>query len=327
MNTRSQRYTKVLSITRVANNVCSYCNIKGHKINNCEHESINELDIFGNYTIALGYFIFGFTRITSYTKWWLNSLDSKQLQIIGYKHKLGNKKFIDKHLYINDLIKIYKTNQLEPGYESRFNDLIFNLDSEIINQFYKDMEKCINDIGGIKRKLNDHRKFVKYPMQIHFNNLTQNAEDTCPICIDDTIESNCIYMGCNHSICISCFIKILCTERNQLKTNVNCPLCRRHVDEISLCKSNQSKIERFCSIELYNKQLEEIEKQKNKKIKEDMERMKQLEEIENIKKSERKYEENLQHITTICYKTIGILKVVLWLSFIVYSICVYTMIQ
>ncbi len=307
MNTRSKIHNKDVPITGTNKSTmtCSYCNIKGHKINKCEHESINELDVFGNSTIAIGYCTFGFSQRTSYTEFWLNSLNDTQIQMIGYKYSLGNKKYINNDLYIKQIINIYETAQMKHGYESNFKNIIFNLDYRILNKFYKDITECCDDINDIKQRLHSFRKFIKYPMKINnLNNLKQIPDEGCPICMIDNIkESNCIYMGCNHSVCVSCFVKMLYVDRNEMKTNVNCPLCRRNVDEISLWESNLSIVNRFCSEKLYNKQIEQMEKR------------------EIVEDTDIDFEANEQLQQTrilMCYQIIGVLKVALWVLLLCY---------
>lgn len=322
MNTRNKTYNKVSLPNTILKPLLYFDenlnrDNKLIQYNYYKYESINELDDYGNKTIVIGYCSFGFQYRTIYTEIWLNTLTNIEIQMIGDKYGLRcNRKTKNKYnSYINNIIQIYDENQMK--HVSQFADILFYMDSKIINKFYDDMYPYHSSIiNQLKQKINHHRRFQPYPIKVDLfnqNKIQHISIDSidCPVCMDDFNQLNNICTDCNHNICVNCFIQIASYARNNMKSCMKCPLCRSAITGITLDKCNKSDITRFCSNQLYYKQIKEEQQMKLKYGREiDAEN-------ERIRGNERN-DAYIQKIIKISYFIINILKAVIWVLFILF---------
>jgi hypothetical protein len=65
---------------------------------------------------------------------------------------------------------------------------------------------------------------------------TESEEDniqTCPVCYDDHTNSSCVMLGCNHSLCVTCFVGYL-KSRN---SDIQCSICRAGIVNVKIYNS------------------------------------------------------------------------------------------
>lgn len=251
MNTRRICYQNA-HVTVYNGSRCSYCKNVGHKINYCMDESIEKLDKIGENTIVIGYLIFGLNERSIYTRMWLNNLNHKEIQVLGYKYGYGNNSYEFIYDNINTLIQIYDKRMMSNSHN--FKILILGMDRNIINHFIEVIKQYYNhyEIEQIKNKIKYYRTYVRYPIKtISMENIKNDEE--CPICMNEIDYLNTIKTECEHTFCSDCLINYMNTNTRSI---VSCPMCRHNIKQISLHHTNQNKnvIETFCSNELYQQE-------------------------------------------------------------------------
>jgi hypothetical protein len=61
----------------------------------------------------------------------------------------------------------------------------------------------------------------------------ETSIQSCPVCYDDHTKSSCVMLGCNHSLCVSCFVGYL-KSRN---SDIQCSICRADIVNVKIYNS------------------------------------------------------------------------------------------
>lgn len=61
---------------------------------------------------------------------------------------------------------------------------------------------------------------------------TQILEETCGICLEDTIVNPIIFSQCKHAFCFSCLVRYQHSSKESVGTGTTCPYCRSEIPDI-----------------------------------------------------------------------------------------------
>ena len=78
----------------------------------------------------------------------------------------------------------------------------------------------------------------KFSFLIEHEKADSEEEDSiqsCPVCYDDHTKSSCVMLGCNHSLCVTCFVGYL-KSRN---SDIHCSICRADILNAKIYNSAQ----------------------------------------------------------------------------------------
>lgn len=195
-----------METSRRPNNKCSFCRSEQHNITTCQlayqaalifHNSILNIINVTNNNIRSSIFL----TLKNYLK--LHTL--KELKLLVRMH--GDVVTFANHLYMNNFF------QLDERSLYQKNGLV-----KILTLYYFN-----------KVDISPTKKF--YILSLVNNNLKENINIQCPICLDDKVKEECVTLNCNHNVCNNCiemYLENLCREKTPC-----CSLCRESIRQIS----------------------------------------------------------------------------------------------
>jgi hypothetical protein len=239
---------------------CSYCQTIGHKIHQCSHPSIAELQKEVE-ELTIFIYIFFFQETTNQTikkkynicyvlSMWLQQKEYCELKIIGYRFQMTTEKketylqILPKEIcnqFINDNIynKILEFSDAKLEKYFRITNALFKIN---VPEYKACLEYYCFPNHTFYIKMNTERKITKQINQ--FTNKNEGIiECECPICFTDMEDTKCMRTNCNHVYCSSCFLKYMWIQSyKSYNMIIGCPMCRENITAISIEDPN------ICSI-------------------------------------------------------------------------------
>lgn len=247
--------SEIRSNFRAYRGTCSFCMRIGHRIINCNDARIDNFDrLCKNYIISNG--------IASFHDFLLNQALSQPNFIKGFAIRKCNATTrdqidvcIDKILarfseiyleYHNNIEQTESEGQREPITEEteQHNSLEMNNNSLIrtmnlillenastIQQFSNIMllMEMAQQIGQSRTRENEKFDIDITLLEKSEDNLREKYE--CNICYESFEKVNFVRLNCKHEFCKDCIKKTL---QNEIKSYINCALCRTEVDKIEV---------------------------------------------------------------------------------------------
>ena len=225
---------------------CSYCNKPGHKINNCNHSAIKQLNHDVVERTVFSHMVIPYISVAKkYLRLYLCSHSELNLLMLCYYTKI--KKYsteYKKSSYINLLVEYYyqKLNQSlntltfmlstisDDNYE-KYTDEILN-NSVSLSLTYEIEEMILNYVYKYRppqRKFNI-QVVTTHPQQ-HSTCKTNNID--CPICYETFASTEIIRTGCNHNYCKSCLISYF-KSLNHNNHSPSCACCREIIIKLEI---------------------------------------------------------------------------------------------
>ena len=237
---------------------CSYCLAMGHKIHQCTHPSIDELQKeLEEFTIFIYIFFFQETpnqnikkkyTITNAIEIWLDQKEYYELKMIGYHFHINAER---RGTYLQILPKEICNQFISDNIYNKileFSDAKLEKYFQCMNSLFKinipEYKACIEYYCSPNHKfyirLNTERSTTPTDQTPHYTN-----EDIieCPICFTDIEDKKCMRTNCNHEYCSGCFLKYMWIQSYKSGNMIiGCPMCRENVTTIAVADPN------ICSI-------------------------------------------------------------------------------
>lgn len=241
---------------------CSYCNKPGHKINNCNHSAIKQLNhnlvertIFSHMVIPY------ISMAKKYLRLCLCSHSELNLLMLCYYTKI--KKYsteYKKSSYINLLVEYYyqKLNQ-------DLNTLTFMLATISDENYAKYTDEILNNSVSLNLTFEIEETILNYvytyrPPQRKFNiqvvsnphpPISKPSNIECPICYETYSPSKIIQTGCCHYYCKDCLISYF-KSLNHNDHSPSCACCRKTITvlEIRNKKTREEIKNKYCYVQL-----------------------------------------------------------------------------
>jgi hypothetical protein len=209
---------------------CSYCNISGHSINNCRHESLkimhDELKNAAAFSVcalnSLGYIII--------------RMEEKALNELRALCYYTNIKIVDKTRY-NYMcqLKEYYCAILVNAEET-----LKEIPDEELMKYIQELCSITHDYGSeeeLWKKVRPQKR--KYNINVLLINSEEggkiNCKD-CPICLEEETNDQMVKMNCCHEFCGKCIKGYLDNLKINLKPR--CALCRTITKTLE-CRNNK----------------------------------------------------------------------------------------
>lgn len=217
---------------------CAYCLDEGHHINRCQDQSIALLHEGIEETAAIDYKV---ELNSAYLIHTLTALSHSELKVLGYKLNISNLGKMPTDKIISILTDKYLLNETRHTYlleNMNLNELDYFAD-KVYQYTQLDNSAYTMTLDAIRSKLyNNHPANNDYNVLIKLDELEDNLEDICPLCLENTFHQNIIRTNCNHHYCDNCILKHIRNTQNNLSETLLCPLCRSDIYLITTFNSN-----------------------------------------------------------------------------------------
>ena len=243
---------------------CSYCNKPGHKISNCNHSAIKQLNNNVVERAIFSHMVIPYISVAKkYLRLYLCSHSELNLLMLCYYTK--TKKYsteYKKSSYVNLLVEYYyqKLNQ-------DLNTLTFMLATISDENYAKYTDEILNNSGTLSLTFEIEEMILNYvytyrPPQRRFNiqlvttnpqhpptSKTNNIE--CPICYETFSPTEIIHTGCSHKYCKGCLISYF-KSLNHNNHSPSCACCRKTITtlEIRNKKTSEEIKNKYCYAQL-----------------------------------------------------------------------------
>ena len=241
---------------------CSYCNKSGHKINNCNHPIIKQLNNNVVERTIFSHMVIPYISVAKkYLRLYLCSLSEISLLILCYYTK--TKKYsteYKKSSYVNLLVEYYyqKLNQ-------DLNTLTHMLGTISDENYEKYTDEILNNSGtlcltfGVEETILNYvykyrppqRKFDIQVVTTNRQYSTPITNNDCPICYETFSPFGIIHTGCGHNYCKDCLISYFKSLNNN-DHSPTCACCRKTIImlEIKNKKTREEIKNKYCYVQL-----------------------------------------------------------------------------
>lgn len=221
---------------------CSFCNQRGHRINQCNSSMIAVFENCIKMNAAYDYYL---GLQTTYLKLYLTSLNMQVLRVIGYKYNIlfTNQPKCSPHVPYNKFIQqfvLHYSYVPNETYIERINSIPHSkirMNAESIHQFLLRNNIHTNWTPTSISSILLSTRLLSIQLNIE-KNIQLNKYDDCSICLEKIEPDKCCTFTCSHYFCSGCVFHYI--ERLHISHNpyLLCPLCRSDVTNIAISESH-----------------------------------------------------------------------------------------